>query len=562
MNHDPALPAEARRGSELRATSLRQRMVDVVWWAGTALLVLIAASALVISVDQLRATVGSTFSRSDVAFLASAAVLVIAGLVGLAIVVGLARRGHATLALAIGLVTLVIIRSIAVITIPTPLQTDWLDYHTVATKLAGGGAYMSARSPGWPFVLSLLYRIGGPDPLYGELANIVFALGTGILIYDLARRTMGGVAAAAALYLWAISPGPAMFVVALASEHLYTLLFVAAVAIAVRALGRGWMAWIPVGIALAVGQYVRPVGLVIVPAFLILPFLTGMPRRRAGASALTVLFAFAVVMAPAVAWQHERFGSWTLSTSNFDGFNLLVGLNVAHGGQYNRDDLALVGAATSTPGFRDRSYQLAFERLRAHPDAVLTLAVPKFEVMWGDATYGPHWTLAAVPGTNRRVTATIELACQVAYLIVVVLAAACMVIRRRTRDPVALLTVLCLGAIAASELLLEVQPRYHAAFEPLFCLLAGTTVAWLVDRFRRRPDAIEAPAPAPAASPDAISPEGSRSGASVTQSVAPVGTFATVLPRRLRRRLDGPRERMTSPMRMRAVGTTSTSWGV
>ena len=39
-------------------------------------------------------------------------------------------------------------------------------------------------------------------------------LATGILIYAIARRTMGGVAAAAGLYLWAISPGPALFVVA------------------------------------------------------------------------------------------------------------------------------------------------------------------------------------------------------------------------------------------------------------------------------------------------------------------------------------------------------------
>ena len=415
-------------------------------------------------------------------------------------------------------------RSIAIAATPTPLQTDWLDYHTVATELAGGGAYVSARSPGWPYVLSILYRIGGPDPVLGELANLAFALATGILIYVIARRTMGGVAAAGALYLWGIFPGPAMFVVALASEHLYTLLFVACVALAMRALGRGWVGWIPVGIALALAQYVRPTGLVIVPAFLILPFLTDMPSRRAGASALAVLLAFAVVMGPAVAWQHERFGSWTLSTSNFDGFNLLVGLNVAHGGRYNREDAASVGAQPPTREFRDRSYQLAIERLRRHPGAVITLAVPKFGVMWGDGAYGPQWTLAVAPGADARVKATVELVCQIAYLIVVILAAACLVIRRRTRDPVALLTILCLGGVAASELLLEVQPRYHAAFEPLFCVLAGTTVAWLFDRYRRRPQAFETPA---SATPGvATGPEVSAFGAEVRRSDPSVPTRA------------------------------------
>ena len=182
-------------------------------------------------VDQVKATVGPRFTRSDLEFLAIAGVrLVIAGLAGLAVVVGLARRGHATAALAMGLVTLVIVRSIAIAATPTPLQTDWLDYHTVATQLAGGrGLSCRHGRPAGRCILSILYRIGGPDPLSGELANLAFALGTGILIYDIALRTMGGVAAAAGLYLWAVSPRPG----ACSSSHsrastLYTLLFVGA----------------------------------------------------------------------------------------------------------------------------------------------------------------------------------------------------------------------------------------------------------------------------------------------------------------------------------------------
>jgi hypothetical protein len=230
MTDDLAL-VPAGRDIELAASGFRHHVVTVIWWTGTVLLGLIAASAVVISVDHLRSTIGVRLTRTDAEFLAIAALLVLAGLAGLTVVVVLARRGHAAAALAIGLVTLVIVRSIAVATIPTPLQTDWNDYHLVATDLAGGGDYTSARSPGWPFALSLLYRLGGAEPLYGELANIAFALVTGILIYAMAGRTMGSVAAAAGLYLWAISPGPAMFVVALASEHLYTLLFVAGIAL-------------------------------------------------------------------------------------------------------------------------------------------------------------------------------------------------------------------------------------------------------------------------------------------------------------------------------------------
>lgn len=504
-------------------TGLRERILTIVWWAGTVLLGLIAVSALVVTASVLHTLVGHGLDPSDLIWMAIAAAAVAAGLGALAIVVLVARRGHTAVAVSIGLVAIVATRAIAIVTIPTPLQTDWAEYHHDAIILATGGAFESARPPGWPFVLSLLYRAGGPDPLLGELANLACALAVGLLVYALARRTFGGVAAAAGLFLWAISPGPAMFVVALASEHLHAFVFLAAVALAVLALGRRWVAWVPVGILLALSQYVRPVGLVIVPAFLVLPFLVGVPRRQAGTAAITVLVAFALVLGPAVAWQYQRYGRLTMSTSNFDGWNLLVGLNVAHGGRYNRDDLALVGAAPETVEFRDRSYRLAIERLISHPEAVVVLAAPKFRVMWGDSTYGPSWTLAADGRSHPRVTATMTLLSQVWYTLVVVLAVVLLFIRRRERDPVVLLTILCLGAVAASAVFLEVQPRYHAFFEPLFCLLAGGTVGWLAERWslRRQPVATPAPSVGEAPLPDPA-PMRAAGGGSPTPAVRTV----------------------------------------
>jgi hypothetical protein len=51
--------------------------------------------------------------------------------------------------------------------------------------------------------------------------------------------------------------------------------------------------------------------------------------------------------------------------------------------------------------------------------------------------------------------------------------------RRRRFERPAEDAILCLGTVALSEVFLEVQSRYHAPFEPLFCLLAGGAVAWL-----------------------------------------------------------------------------------
>jgi len=84
-------------------------------------------------------------------------------------------------------------------------------------------------------------------------------------------------------------------------------------------------AWLGVGLLLGLSQYVRTIGLVLLPAFAVLPFLVGVPPRRATIAALSLVVVFGVVLAPSVAWQYERYGRLSFSTSNFDGWNLLVG---------------------------------------------------------------------------------------------------------------------------------------------------------------------------------------------------------------------------------------------
>jgi hypothetical protein len=283
-----------------------------------------------------------------------------------------------------------------------------------------------------------------------------------------------------------MSPGPAAFSALLASEPLHTALFVAAFGLALVALDRGWVAWLGVGTLLGLSQYVRPAGLVIVPAFVLLPFLLDLPRRRAAVAALSLLIAFGIVLAPSVAWQYQRYGRVSLSTSNFDGWSLLVGLNLNSLGQYNREDLALVNAPNASVEFRDRSYRLAIERLSQHPEWVGLLAAPKFGLMWGVSTYGATLTLDPEPPGHGRARAALTALSQVGYTTLALLAAAWLWTRRHRRDGLGLLALLTLESVALAAVFLEVQPRYHAFFEPILCLFAGASVALLADWTDRR----------------------------------------------------------------------------
>ena len=196
-----------------------------------------------------------------------------------------------------------------------------------------------------------------------------------------------------------ISPGPAAFTAVLASEHLHDVLFVGAFGLALVALERRWVAWLGVGVLLGLVA-VRPPDRPRARPRVRAPALSGrrsprdeLPRppspwsSRSGSSSR-----------PSVAWQYQRYGRVSLSTSNFDGWNLLVGLNVKSGGQYSRDDLALVNAA---PEHRRVPRPLLPPRHRTPDPASRARSSPspspKFETMWGDSTYGATWTLGSQP---------------------------------------------------------------------------------------------------------------------------------------------------------------------
>ena len=215
----------------------------------------------------------------------------------------------------------------------------------------------------------------------------------------------------------------------------------------------------PGRILLGLSQYVRPSGLVLIPVFVVFP-VACLDGAEGGRSRLGCADRLRGDLGTgwSVVWQYQRYGQFlALSTSNFDGWSLLVGLT-SHQGQFNREDLALVGAESNTVDFRNRTYRLAFDRLRANPGAVLELAAPKFGIMWGDNTYGVGWTMAPDVRRHPRVVAAVTLISQVGYAIILVMAVGCLWLRRRERDPVILLICLCLGAVALSEMFLEVQP--------------------------------------------------------------------------------------------------------
>ncbi len=98
---------------------------------------------------------------------------------------------------------------------PIGAVNDTTVYEFVSASLATGGGYTGLSfeptagwPPGFPFIVSVLYRIFGVHLKLALGLNILLATATVVLMYLVAERMMGRAAARTAGAIFAILPGP------------------------------------------------------------------------------------------------------------------------------------------------------------------------------------------------------------------------------------------------------------------------------------------------------------------------------------------------------------------
>ncbi len=392
-------------------------------------------------------------------------------------------------AIALALIALIGLRALAALAIDAPLISDFKDYHDLAVGVLGGGPWLrDGRPMGWPWLLAAAYAVTGPTPAAGEWLNVAFGGASGMALWWLVRHLAGPGPALGALALFACWPAHALMTPVLGTEVVYGLAFLAAMGALVRArpaepISADPLAWpLPAGWAVAAGaltglaQYIRPTTLALVPAAVVWLALAGRRPRVAAALIGLYLAGLLAVLAPVAEWNHRTHGKWSLTTSSYGGWSLLVGMNQRHVGMWNVDDdataqrlggLAAVDAYARAEGLR---------RLTKDPVATARLVAAKFPIMWAMEDYGTYWALGTAPEPEPRRMALLTLLAQTFYAVVTALAAWALW-RRRIWD--AAWTPLFLGLLllVGVHSLLEVQGRYHFYWTPLFIALAATCLA-------------------------------------------------------------------------------------
>ncbi|MDX9701625.1 MAG: hypothetical protein RBU23_01135 [Candidatus Auribacterota bacterium] len=237
----------------------------------------------------------------------------------------------------------IVVRVVSIVAIPNRQVSDFQIYHELARALARGHGFAytgttglledlpmylnkkpalevttAFRPPGFPLMLSLVYRVLGSNPVYGKWLNLLIGMLAGICVYYL-LLPVGLKAAFFASLLWFIYPAHVLATNLLGTE----LPFVCALTAGALAINHipyvksrfGILLACFAGLVLGFGTLIRPEIFIALCAVLAL-FMIDIPLRRLA----LIIFVFTICFAVAPSlWglrNYRQFGVFHIQPTN------------------------------------------------------------------------------------------------------------------------------------------------------------------------------------------------------------------------------------------------------
>ncbi len=368
-------------------------------------------------------------------------------------------------------------------------------YHRTAERISRGLGFIDTwnnRPPyrptafypvGYPAFLGGAYALLGPHRWVAGLLNVLAAGACTFAIVGLAARALGRRPAHVAAALYTFSPGAIVYTSAFMTEPVSAALLCGALAAGLSHMrtGRVWSA-VVCGLCLGIGGLVRPPTLLVAPVFAVLcaPALTWRSMLR---STALVGAACTAMIVPWTARNCRRLDACAIVSVN-GGSNLWIGTDAAGDGGYR--DLRPREGCDGVHGevAKDRCYgRMAIARIRRAPMAWLGLAPRKVEQLL-DYEGTPVWYLRYAPQSRVFEGRRSEWARRMTHWHFSILTLAALGLVRSgalasaaRRNPLGARDLLALGAIVGAFIAVHAvffgADRYHFAFTPLLCILAG-----------------------------------------------------------------------------------------
>lgn len=387
---------------------------------------------------------------------------------------------------------------------------DGFFYDQYARLLLQGAGYVNLDGspairwmPGWPAVLSTLYRVFGDAPVVAMTANALFDAATAGLVAVLGARLFGATTGRSAGLLYALWPGMVYYVGTFFVEPLFNLLFTGALlllAIAAEANVRRTAWFAAAGVALGLCTWVKAEPPTLAPALIFFVWRV----RASGADfvrqALAVGLLAGLLIAPWTIRNYQTFGRFIPTSASGAISAHLSNHPGAHGGQdflLNRQLQARYKGRTSaetTMNRYDAGFRDAWQFARDHPREQVAIFGSKLVITYGGDAQGARtlrgsgppeqWHVA--PATWRALT---RLANSWWFAMLGLAALGTATLARWPRGAGALL----LGPVAtwlALHVLFLAGQRYHAPQVPELAVVAAVGIdraraLWASFRARR-----------------------------------------------------------------------------
>ncbi len=402
---------------------------------------------------------------------------------------------------------------------PMEPASDYKTYYEMAvmihdgTLMEEGPGYcdyvaMFPHVYGYPAVLAWFFGIFGPSVHSALIFNLIVSVLSMILVWAIARLAGGRFCALTALFIYTFLPSVILYSDFVASEPLFTLILLLAAYLFLLSLKETewkkkhpWFTTIEIvlmGVTLAFGSFIRPMAMIFLVAAIIcmLPIVRkeydipindvplGIRATDAGWKRCLILLVVYMglsrlfTMGTSYAVDRELAGS----SASF-GYNLLVGLNLESYGGWNQEDADYLYDAFYKTGSAQEAQlicrDMAFERLKVDPRALLNLFIHKFEVLWGNDDYGASWNILFMDQqknlTEDRESLLYRMmdVSDLVYLVLLLEAGIYgFVMFRLKPDGLYSCTLLYLGTVAL-HLLVENQNRYHYHALSFLAIIAG-----------------------------------------------------------------------------------------
>lgn len=333
------------------------------------------------------------------------------------------------------LVVSLVVSLVWVVVFPTRPYADSEWYFRTASELAAGYGFvydLETRKPlaawpiGYPFFLSLLFRVTGPSERVAILANLALSVLCVTLTYFLALYIFNRLVAVVSALVLAMLPGMVVYCSLISTDLLFMTLVTACFGIVVYSTEmRVSRSALAVGIVNGFSALVRPTGLILLPIWAIIRWLALREKSSLQRWILVASLGTATVVFPWTLRNYMHFGEVILVSTN-GGANFWIGNNPrAFGGfMWPRDETnplqPLIGSELE---INRKGYELGFEFIYQNPLPALKLLPAKVFYLYNSNDFGLHWNKLSALKPSQFGSGTLAFALvNLVYVIVSILA--------------------------------------------------------------------------------------------------------------------------------------------